>query len=197
MSYIVKCPFCDFNVDNDVEICPKCKSWFVEPYLPNMKFVEFRSFIALSILSLGFFNLFWFFINKKAIVNLIIKPSDKIKFERLLLALFVSILIYFSVLFLPLVLPIIFILNIALTYRVLRIIQKFTKKKYNVCLDINPYYVFFFNLLYLVHFIDTYTDRVINEHEYYNFKTPKGFVLIFLLILMAMFLDSIKFLIRM
>ena len=100
MSYIVKCPFCDFNVDNDVEICPKCKSWFVEPYLPNMKFVEFRSFIALSILSLGFFNLFWFFINKKAIVNLIIKPSDKIKFERLLLALFVSILIYFSVLFL-------------------------------------------------------------------------------------------------
>ena len=91
----------------------------------------------------------------------------------------------------------IFGLNIALTHRTLRIIQKATKAKYNVALDINPYYIFFFNILYLVHFIDTYSDRVINEHEYYNFRNLKGFALIVLLVLMAIFLDSIKFLIRM
>ena len=197
MSNIVKCPFCETVIDNDIEVCPNCKSWFVEPNLPNFKFTEFRSFIALSIISLGFLNLFWFFINKKAIETLIIKPKDNIKFNRLLLCLFSAIVLYFTVVFLPLAVPLIFGLNIALTYRTLRIIQKATKAKYNVNLDINPYYVFFFNILYLVHFIDTYPDRVINEHEYYNFRNLKGFALIVILGLMAIFLDSIKFLIRM
>ena len=40
-------------------------------------------------------------------------------------------------------------------------------------------------------------DKAINEHEYYNFRNLKGFALIILLVLMAIFLDSIKFLIRM
>ena len=90
----------------------------------------------------------------------------------------------------------IFIFNVALTYRTLRIIQKYTQNKYDRELDINPYYVLFFNVLYIVHFIDTYTDRIINTHDYFDFKTPYGFGLIVLLILLAMFLDSIKFLIR-
>lgn len=197
MSDTIKCPFCDTVVDSAIEVCPNCQSWFVEPHLPNFKFTEFRTFIALSIVSLGFLNLFWFFINKKAIENLIIKPKDSIKLNRLLLCLLSALVLYFTIVLLPIAVPLIFGLNIALTYRTLRIIQKATKAKYNVSLDINPYYVFFFNILYLVHFIDTYSDRVINEHEYYNFRNPKGFTLIVLLILMAIFLDSIKFLIRM
>ena len=95
------------------------------------------------------------------------------------------------------IIPVIFILNIALTYRVLRLIQKHTKNKYNVELDINMYYIIFFNILYLVHFIDTYTNRVIHAHNYYNFRTLSGSTFIFFLIIMAMLLDSIKFLIRM
>ena len=83
-----------------------------------------------------------------------------------------------------------------MTYRTLRIIQKYTQNKYDRELDINPYYVLFFNVLYIVHFIDTYTDRIINTHDYFDFKTPYGFGLIVLLILLAMCLDSIKFLIR-
>lgn len=197
MSENIKCPFCEASIANDIDICPSCHSWFKEPSLSGFKFTEFRVFVALSILSLGFLNLFWVFINKRPIENLIIKQRDKIKLDRLLLSLFLAIILYLTVVFLPVAVPLIFGLNIALTYRVLRIIQKYTKKKYNVSLDINPYYIFFFNVLYLVHFIDTYTDRVINEHEYYNFKSFNSWAFLFALILMAIFLDSIKFLIRM
>ena len=193
----VKCPFCETVVSNDIDICPNCKSWFKEPNLTGFKFTEFRTFIALSIISLGFLNLFLIFINKKSIDALIVKERDSLKLNRLLFCLFLAIILYLTIVFLPLAVPLIFGLNIALTYRVLRIIQKYTQKKYNVCLDINPYYIFFFNILYLVHFVDTYADRVINEHEYYNFKNFNSYAFIFVLILMALFLDSIKFLIRM
>ena len=65
MSYTIKCPFCDTVVDSAIEVCPNCQSWFVEPHLPNFKFTEFRTFIALSIVSLGFLNLFGFLSTKK------------------------------------------------------------------------------------------------------------------------------------
>lgn len=197
MSENVKCPFCDTLVENNIEICPNCKSWFVEPYLPNLKFTEFRIFLALSILTLGFFNMFWFFINKNTINNLIIKDSDRKKFNNLLICLLVTVGCYFTIILSPLAAILMFVFNIALTYRTLRIIQKYTQNKYDRVLDTNPYYILFFNVLYLVHFIDTYPDRVINTHDYFDFRTLKGFGLIVLLTLMAIFLDSIKFLIRM
>ena len=197
MSGNIKCPYCETLLEEGIEICPNCKSWFTEPYLPKFKFTEFRIFIALSILTLGFFNMFWFFINKNAINNLIIKDSDRIKFHRLLVGLLIVIGLYFTLILAPLAAILMFILNIALTYRTLRIIQRYTQNKYTKVLDINPYYVFFFNVLYVVHFIDTYPDRVINTHDYFDFRTLKGFGLMVLLVLMAIFLDSIKFLIRM
>ena len=141
--------------------------------------------------------MFWFFINKNTIKNLIIKDSDRKKFNRLLVGLLIVVGLYFTLILVPLATILMFIFNVALTYRTLRIIQRYTQNKYDRALDINPYYVFFFNVLYIVHFIDTYTDRTINTYDYFDFRTPKGFVLIVLLILMAMFLDSIKFLIRM
>ena len=95
MSNTVKCPFCDTNIENNIEICPNCKSWFVEPHLPKIKFTEFRSYIALSIISLGFINLFWFFVNRKNINNLIVKPKDQIKFDRLLTALIIAVVTFF------------------------------------------------------------------------------------------------------
>ena len=197
MSENIKCPYCDTLIENNIEICPNCKSWFIEPYLPSFKFANLRIFIILSILTLGFFNMFWFFINKNTIKNLIIKDSDRKKFNRLLVGLLIVVGLYFTLILAPLAAILMFIFNVALTYRTLRIIQRYTQNKYDRALDINPYYVFFFNVLYIVHFIDTYTDRTINTYDYFDFKTPKGFILIVLLILMAMFLDSIKFLIRM
>ena len=197
MNENIKCPYCDTLIENNIEICPNCKSWFVEPYLPFFKFANLRIFIILSILTLGFFNMFWFFINKNTIKNLIIKDSDRKKFNRLLVGLLIVVGLYFTLILAPLAAILMFIFNVALTYRTLRIIQRYTQNKYDRALDINPYYVFYFNVLYIVHFIDTYTDRTINTYDYFDFRTPKGFVLIVLLILMAMFLDSIKFLIRM
>ena len=196
MNENIKCPYCEALVENDIEICPNCKAWFVEPYLSCFKFTNIRIFIILSILTIGFFNIFWFFINKNAIESLIIKKSDKKKFNKLFIGLLIAVGLYFMLILAPLAAILIFIFNVALTYRTLRIIQKYTQNKYDRELDINPYYVLFFNVLYIVHFIDTYTDRVINTHDYFDFKTPYGFGLIVLLILLAMFLDSIKFLIR-
>lgn len=196
MNNPVNCPYCETLIEKDIEICPKCKSWFREPQLEGFKFTDLGCFIALSILTLGFLNIFWFFINKKPIRSLILSTKDQKKFNTLLALYGITIILYF----LPtsyFIIPVIFILNIALTYRVLRLIQKHTKNKYNVELDINMYYIIFFNILYLVHFIDTYTNRVINLHNYHNFRTLYGSTLIFFLILMAIFLDSIKFLIRM
>jgi hypothetical protein len=107
------------------------------------------------------------------------------------------IILYFLPILSPIVIPALLTLNIALTYRALRIIQKHTKFKYNIELDTNLYYIILFNIIYLVHFIDTYTNRVINIHDYYNFRTLSGSTFIIFLLLMAMLLDSIKFLIRM
>ena len=29
----VKCPYCETEIDNNIERCPNCKEWFVEPHL--------------------------------------------------------------------------------------------------------------------------------------------------------------------
>ena len=74
-----------------------------------------------------------------------------------------------------------------LTYRVLRIIQKYTEAVYDVVVEYNPYYIVLFNIFYLVHFIDTYKNRVQNLHVHFDWKSPQGLVLI-LLILIIIFI---------
>lgn len=189
-----KCPFCGNNVEVNAEKCPSCGALFKEPDLPNIKFKEFRVFLALDVLTFGFFASLWFFINYRAINFLTKTDKDALKFKWLVVLLLISLLVYVFYFGTNEILSFFFgILQygilIGLTYRVLRIIQKYTAQKYDVTLDFNPYYVFFFSVLYLVHFIDTYTDRVDNSHEYFDFRSPQGMTLIILLIIFALIIN--------
>ena len=187
MCDIVKCPFCDCEIENDVEKCPNCNALFTEPHINNIKIKSFSVFVCLQILTFGLFSTIWFFINRKAINNYSHNQRDVIKYNVLLSLLLITILaIMLGQTVLAGLLSIIaFVLNIALTYRTLKIIQKYTTSQYNAKIEFNPYYVFFFQVLYLIHFIDTYPDRVINNYEPYNFGSIKGVLILILLVIIC------------
>lgn len=191
----VNCPFCDTLIESDIDVCPKCGSWFKEPELVTIKFKDFALFCALQTISFGWFSSLWFLINYGAISKLIINEKDSKKYKTLfciLLGLLTLSVLLPTFGFISIVL--LYILGMALTYRILRIIQKYTLKKYNANIDFNPYYIAFFSIFYLVHFIDTYEDRVTNNHDYMNFKNPTGFVLFILLAILAFFINCCSWL---
>ncbi len=185
MDEKVNCPFCG-NIINKNEIrCEKCGSLFVEPDLPNIKFKEFWIFLVLLVMTGGLFGIFWFAINLKSINNLVVNPKDKIKFNWLFIILLLDIVAIFA-LAKPqtLFIAVMSITYIALTYRTLRIIQKYSIKTYDVIPETNPYYIWVFNILYLVHYIDTYTNRVLQVHTHFNPKSPYMLMLIILLLIL-------------
>ena len=181
MSEVVNCPFCGNMVEKDAIRCPSCDALFTEPKLPNVKFQDFGVFLALEVLTFGFFGTLWFFINGRNINRTYTDNSrDSIKLNWLvgLLLLNVGMYVFYLSQITPNYVLSLFIVAqilifIALTYRVLRIIQKYTKNLYNVTLEINPYYIAIFNVLYLIHFIDTYTQRVMQVHEHFSPKSPQ------------------------
>lgn len=193
MSEKINCPFCGNLIDDDALKCDKCDALFKEPELPNIKFKEFGPFIAIDILTFGFFSTIWFFINGKAINKLSEGKKDCLKLNWLvtLLALNGGVYLFFfykHAAFLGLFTLLQCIIYMALSYRVLRIIQKYTLRTYNVEIPFNPYYVVIFNILYLIHYIDTYTDRVYHVHEYFDWRSPKAIMLIILLLIAVFFL---------
>lgn len=185
MTEKINCPFCGNLIDVDAIRCANCDSLFKEPELPNIKFKEFGVFLAIDVVTFGIFQALWFLINKRAL-NKLSGSKDSLKFTFL-----VALLVIFSISFyifpyksdiLPSLLGIIIWLTyIALSYRVLRIIQKYTRETYNVDIEFNPYYLWVFNVLYLIHFIDTYEDRVLHLHEYFNWKSPIIFIIFLIL----------------
>lgn len=189
MSEIVNCPYCGKPIESDVFQCKHCEARFQEPDLKDIQFKEFRTFLALEILTFGFFTTIWFFINGSAINRLALSAKDTLKLAWLFFLLITNLCFYFfylehNTLILTITTIIQYVLYIALTYRVLRIIQKHTEKVYNVVLETNPYYIVFFNILYMIHFIDTYTDRVQQTHEHFNFKSPQIILLIVILLIL-------------
>ncbi len=187
MEEIVKCPYCDAEISINTEKCPVCGEFFTEPNLGKIKFQNFGLYCVLQVLTIGLFAKLWFIINYFQIKKLIINPKDVKKISALLLLLIAAITALFILKDFASI--ILYALQVAITYRVFRIIQKYTIEKYDVELDFNPYYLIFFADFYLVHFIDTYTDRVINAHNYFNFRTPSGFILILMLIVIALFIN--------
>jgi membrane protein len=190
MSEEINCPFCGNLIDENAIKCPDCNALFKEPELPNIKFQEFGPFLAIDFLTYGFFATIWFFINAKAINQLTEGKKDGIKLNWLVLLLainggFYMLLLYHHPGLLAISALLQCFIYIALTYRVLRIIQKYTARFYNAQLEFNPYYIAIFNVLYLVHFIDTYQDRVYHTYEYFDWKSPQA---IFLLILLIIFI---------
>ena len=189
MSEKVNCPFCGNIVEADAYRCSTCGSLFAEPEL-NLRFKEFAPFIALEVLTFGLFGTLWFFLNAKPLTLLATATKDRLKFNWLVILLMLNIAAYvvfickysmIHVAFLMVLAQI--IINILLTYRVLRIIQKHTKQTYDVTIEYNPFYIAIFNILYLIHFIDTYKARVMQIHEYFNWKSPQIIILAALLLI--------------
>lgn len=190
MSEKVNCPFCGNIVDKEDYRCSVCGSLFSDPELPDIKFKEFGIFAALLVLTFGLFGLLWLFINIKAINKLVINKKDSIKFNTLVVISVLDVAAYIFCLanmqtinLVPYLTIIQCLIFIAITHRVLRIIQKYTQNKYVVTLEYNPYYIVFFNILYLIHFMDTYANRVLQIHEHFNPKSPQMIFLIIMLIL--------------
>lgn len=193
MSEKINCPFCGKLIDADALRCESCDALFKEPELPGLKFKELAPFLAIDVLTFGFFSTIWFFINGKAINKLTEGKKDCLKLNWLvtLLAInggFYMFFFYRHAAFLALFTLLQCIIYIALTYRVLRIIQKYTSRTYNVNIPFNPHYVLIFNILYLVHYIDTYKDRVYHVHEYFDWKSPQAIMLLILLLIIVFIL---------
>lgn len=170
MSEKVNCPFCNNMVKTDAYKCPYCGSLFAEPELPSIKFQEFRVFLALTILTCGLFSIFWFIINAKPLTKLTTNKIDSVKLNIWLILLLVLFICLYMGISRYIVSSLILIILINLTYRTLRIIQKYTKETYDAVPEINPYYIAIFNVIYLIHFIDTYKERVLEVHEHFNYK---------------------------
>ena len=193
MSEKINCPFCDNQIEANAMKCPYCGSLFREPELPDIKFKEFGPFVAIDILTFGLFSTLWFFINGRAINRLTDNSKDSLKLNWLvtLLAINGGVYLFFlakNAVFLVLLTLVQCCLYIALTYRVLRIIQKYTLAQYNAEIPVNPHYMVIFNVFYLVHFIDTYCNRVYNRHEYFDWKSPQAIMLIILLLIIVFIL---------
>ena len=190
MSEKINCPFCGNIIDSDAYKCPFCDSLFTEPDLPNIKFKEFGKFVALLVLTFGLFGIFWIVANIKAINALATDKKDNIKFNTLITISIIDVVAYIFCLasihtinFVPYLTIIQCLIFMALTHRTLRIIQKYTQVHYDVTLEYNIYYIVIFNILYLIHFIDTYANRVMQIHEHFNAKSPQMIFLIILLLI--------------
>lgn len=190
MSEKINCPFCGNIIDSDAYKCPSCDSLFTEPELPNIRVKEFAKFVALLVLTFGLFGIFWILMNIKSINALVTSKKDGIKFNTLIVVSILDVIAYIFCLasihtinlvpFLTITQCLIFM---ALTYRTLRIIQKYTLSRYGVELEYNIFYIIIFNILYLSHFIDTYSNRVMQIHEHFNPKSPQMILLIIILLI--------------
>ena len=190
MSDKVNCPFCGNVIENDAYRCNTCGSLFTDPELPDIKFKDFATFVALLVLTFGLFGIIWTLINIKAINQLTTNNRDGLKLNILIAISLLDIFAYMLCLaiypitnLVPVLTALQCIIFMAITYRVLRIIQKYTQKNYDVTLEFNPYYIVFFNILYLSHFIDTYSNRVMQIHEHFNAKSPQMILFIILLLI--------------
>jgi len=190
MSEKINCPFCGNIIEQEAYRCPSCNSLFTEPELVGLRFKEFAPFLALEVLTFGLFGTLWFFINAKPLTRMATAVLDKRKFNWLVILLLLNIIAYvvfickYSMIHVASIMVLAqIVINVLLTYRVIRIIQKYTKQTYDVMIEFNPYYIAIFNILYLIHFIDTYSARVMQIHEYFNWKSPQMILLIFILLI--------------
>ena len=198
----VACPYCGFQIHNDDERCPRCKEFFVEPNLSEFKLVSIPLYlvseIVLSVLGLPLlYTVIWYTINYKNICNIAI-PLYLKKFKILFIGflLFICIIYAISILmptiFIPMVGLIGFILEIFLTYRVIRIIEEYTLKKYDSPITHHDVGLVFFRTLYLICFLDTYLIRVKDPNRRYCLDTDKWFIYSAILLVLGVMLFGLS-----
>ena len=184
MSDTVNCPYCGELIEADVHKCPHCEELFKEPELPGVKFKEFRIFFALTCLTLGLFPMIWILLNLNTINRLSYKDKDASKLVGVFLLLILNVIMALIFPELKIYMIVQILLYMFFTHRTLKIIQRYTKRIYNVEIDFNPYYILLFNVFYLVHFIDTYTDRVYHVHEFFDWRSPKAIALLIIIVVL-------------
>lgn len=186
---LVECPYCGNLIDKNEKICPHCKEVFEEREIP-VKVNSLGWFLILNFFTLGLFQYVWLFLNINKINQMTFSKKDKLKLG-IPLALLICSIFYillqlvrygFYLFDIPKLLPTFlwligtpvfwaaFVLIYIISYRVLRIIEKYTYNKYNIKIYhselgwlVSPLiFCIWAPLFYMVYFIYTYKERVYN-----------------------------------
>lgn len=180
---LVSCPYCGQQINNDEEKCPNCGEFFVEPNLSEFRLASIPLFLVFESLfsAFGFpflYSLIWILFNHNNICKIAIEKDLK-KFKILFawFCIFVLLTIIVKVFMLIDV-----ILEIFITYRILRIIEKFTLKKYNSPVTHHEVGMIFFRTLYIVYYIDTYLIRVKDPNLRYCLDIDRWFKYLIILV---------------
>lgn len=184
MNNEIKCPYCERLIESNVKKCPYCGEYFVERTIP-IQINSLGWFIVFSILTCGIYPLIWLFINLPKFDLMAISSKDRLKliiptflitllFIPIVAALFImsyyigvhqikSFLVLSYVISGYVLVPIIcagIVLYYIITYRMLRIIEKFTFNEYKVNIYHNDVCWILFGFLYVIYFIYSYNRRV-------------------------------------
>ncbi len=187
----VSCPYCGCKITNDVERCPQCHEYFTERSLP-IKVDSLGWFLVLNIITLGLYQTIWILKNLSKINDMALSKKDKLKLDIPVCILILSVL-YLTVQFVSYIVYLfgfvsklqvlvflffwllsspVFLLSVLLlfviSYRILRIIEKYTYHKYGIKIYHSEWgfyassLVLVTPLFYLIYFIYTYKVRVYN-----------------------------------
>lgn len=185
----IPCPYCNATINSDAEQCPNCGEYFKEISIP-LNISSLGKFIVLNCITLGLYQYMWLIYNLKNINEMIIKEKDifKLNIPVGLLAIvgFISCINIMSyklymttsmknLLIAANIMSPLWVLSIILTYiisyRIIRIIERYTKSQYNKEISHSDTWLFFSTLLfmpllspmfYLIYFIYTFKERVYN-----------------------------------
>ena len=185
----IPCPYCGKTISSDAEQCPNCGEHFKEISIP-LSIDSLGKFIVLNCITLGLYQYLWLIYNLKNINEMIIKEKDKLKLNipvgLLAIVGFISCINILSyklymttnmknLLIAANIMSPLWILSIILTfiisYRIIRIVEKYTKKEYQKEISHSDTWLFFSTILfmlilspmfYLTYFIYTYKERVYN-----------------------------------
>ncbi|MBR1618113.1 zinc ribbon domain-containing protein [bacterium] len=147
--------------------------------------------IAILIFALLFvifnFDIFWITFNFKNIVD-ISSEKDKKKFTLLFLFFVLTLFIIglFGILK-GVTLVLFLIANIALSYRILRIFEKHSKRKYDVNITHHEFGMILFRILYVIYFAETFSQRVYNPDLRYCLELKNWIKYAILIILIVFF----------
>lgn len=191
---LIPCPYCGQMISNDAEKCPKCGEIFQERTIP-VKIDSLGLFLVLNFFTLGLYQNVWLLKNLSKINDMAQAKKDKLKLGIPVVILVCSVLFLAANFFTyayylfgtvpnemfllaaclwflsrPLF-WICWILMYIISYRILRIIEKYTYRQYDIRIlhsEIGWLFcpVIFLPLtipmFYLIYFIYTYKERVYN-----------------------------------
>lgn len=191
---LTPCPYCGQMISNDVEKCPHCNEVFKERTIP-VKIDSLGLFLVLNFFTLGLYQNIWLLRNLSKINDMALAKKDKLKLG-IPVAILVGTVLFLTASFFTyayyifgtvpkemfllaaclwiLSSPLFWIcwfLMYIISYRVLRIIEKYTYRQYDIKISHSEIGWLFcpvvflpltISMFYLVYFIYTYKERVYN-----------------------------------